>query len=85
MDVVIGGIPVRHYLYYPGEAYRRFFAPHFQLRRAYSLGSLRPPNAPRWLPPGYLGLLSRLERLVAGSRPFVNWGQFFVLEMQKRD
>jgi hypothetical protein len=30
-------------------------------------------------------LLGRLERLVAGSRPFLNWGQFFVLEMQKRD
>jgi SAM-dependent methyltransferase len=85
MSVVIGGIPVRHYLYYPGEAYRYFFAPHFKLRRAYSLGSVRPPNAPRRLPSGCLGLLGSLERLMAGRYPFVNWGQFFVLEMEKRE
>ena len=36
--VDLAGIPVQHYLYYPREAYRRFFAPHFQLCSAYGLG-----------------------------------------------
>jgi ubiquinone/menaquinone biosynthesis C-methylase UbiE len=81
----IGGIPIQHTLYYPLEAYERFFARDFALRNAYSLGSLRPPNAPLWLPRSVLNLMGRLEKSLAGHRPFINWGSFFVLEMQKRE
>jgi SAM-dependent methyltransferase len=83
--VNIGGVSVRHYLYYPEEAYRRFFRRDLHLRRAYSLGSLRPPNAPKWMPAFLLKKLGDLERPLSGIHPFVNWGLFFVLEMQKRN
>src|SRR6266566_1867036 len=42
-NFVIGGRPVRHYLYHARELYARFFAAHFRLRRAYGLGILRRP------------------------------------------
>ena len=81
----IGGIPVRHYLYRPGEVYQRYFKQRFHLRRVYGMGILRPPAPPRWLPPSVLNLLGRLDRSVSGCFPFYNWGQFFVLELQKKD
>jgi ubiquinone/menaquinone biosynthesis C-methylase UbiE len=81
----IGGIPVQHYLYRPGEVYRRFFKQRFHLRHVYGMGILRPPNPPRWLSPSVLNLLGRLDRSASGRYPFYNWGQFFVLELQKKD
>jgi SAM-dependent methyltransferase len=81
----VGGIPVRHSLYFPGEAYRRFFKPDFRLLRAYGLGAVRPLSASSRFPPALLEWLARLEGLVAGIYPFRNCGRFFVLEMQKRD
>ena len=84
MTANIAGIPVQHYVYYPQEAYRHFAGgSKLSLRRAYSLGWLRPPTAPRWLSGAFVDRLGKLERLVAGTKPFLNWGQFFVLEMQK--
>ncbi len=83
-DFTIGGIPVRHHLYRPHEAYARFFRPHFLLTGAFGLGSLRPPHTVRRLPLPIHRMLGQLERFVAHRRPFLNWGRFFVLEMVKR-
>ena len=83
-NFVIGGRPVRHYLYHAREAYARFFADHFRLRRAYGLGILRPPHTIRGVPPAVVTALDRLEKPVRATRPFNDWGRFFVLELEKR-
>lgn len=83
-NFVIGGRSVRHYLYHAHEAYGRFFAERFRLRRAYGLGILRPPHTFRWVPPAVVTALDRLERPLRARRPFVDWGRFFVLELEKR-
>ena len=83
-NFVIGGRPVRHYLYHAREVYARFFAAHFRLRRAYGLGILRPPHTLRRVPPAIVTVLDRLERPVRATRPFNDWGRFFALELEKR-
>ncbi len=83
-DFVIGGRSVPHYLYHARGAYARFFRPRFRLGRAYGLGILRPPHTLHRLPAGIVTLLDGLERPVRAQRPFVNWGRFFVLELEKR-
>ena len=83
-NFVIGGRPVQHYLYHARDAYARFFAAHFRLRRAYGLGILRPPHTLRRVPPAVITVLDRVERPVRAARPFVDWGRFFVLELEKR-
>jgi SAM-dependent methyltransferase len=83
-NFVIGGRPVRHHLYHAREAYGRFFAARFRLRRAYGLGILRPPHTIRRLPPAIVEALDRLERPLRSRRPFIDWGRFFVLELEKR-
>lgn len=83
-NFVIGERPLRHYLYHAREAYARFFAARFRLRRAYGLGILRPPHNLRRIPPVVVTGLDRLERPLRAIRPFVDWGRFFVLELEKR-
>jgi SAM-dependent methyltransferase len=80
----IGGRSVRHYLYHAHEAYGRFFAARFRLRGAYGLGILRPPHSLRRIPPAVVSSLDRLERPLRARRPFIDWGRFFVLELEKR-
>lgn len=79
----IGGRPVRHSLYWPAEVYQRFFAPYFRLCRVYSLGVLRPPHTVRYLPAPVVVALGSLEQRLNSRQPFVNWGRFFVLELEK--
>lgn len=82
-DFTIGGRAVGHTLYYPHEAYRRFFASRFALRRAYSLGALRPPHTLQRLPPRLVGALEWLD-LRSGGWPLVrNAGRFWVLDLQR--
>jgi SAM-dependent methyltransferase len=80
---VIGGQPVDHALYFPLEAYRRFFVKAFRLRKTYSLGALRPPHTVRRLPRGLVSALEWLD--VRGGRwPLVrNAGRFFVLDLER--
>jgi ubiquinone/menaquinone biosynthesis C-methylase UbiE len=80
--VVIGGRPVRHYLYTPEEAYRRFFARYFRLTRAYSLGALLPPATAHRVSPAMALLLGRIE--TRAGRLLLNWGRFYVLELAAR-
>jgi ubiquinone/menaquinone biosynthesis C-methylase UbiE len=80
---VIGGHSVRHVLYWPSETYQHFFASHFRLRRAYSLGALRPPPTVRHVPAAAAAALGWLEQLLGTHRPFLNWGRFFVLELER--
>ncbi|HEX5416393.1 MAG TPA: class I SAM-dependent methyltransferase [Chloroflexota bacterium] len=81
----IGGQVVRHYLADPDATYRDCFARSFRLRRADSLGCLHPPANLRRVPRPLVTALSRVEPVVAGRRPFLNWGRFFVLDLERRD
>lgn len=80
----IGGRSVRHYLHHAGDAYGRFFAGRFHLRRAYGLGILRPPHTVNRIPRPVVMALDWMERPLRTWRPFVNWGRFFVLELERR-
>ena len=83
-NFVVGGRPVRHYLYHARDAYARFFSARFQLRRAYGLGILRPPHTLHRIPAAVVTTLDRLERLLRDRSPLADWGRFFVLELEKR-
>jgi SAM-dependent methyltransferase len=78
---VVGGQLIRHYVFSPSEAYRRFFAPHFRLCQCCSLGVLRPPHTVQRIPSPVVETLGKLEQRLSSHRPFVNWGRFFVLDM----
>jgi hypothetical protein len=82
---VVGGVPVQHYLWRAADTYDRFFATHFELRQCFGMGILRPPRGVRHFPRARAVSLGRLERVVHGYRPFVNWGRFFVLDLARRD
>ncbi len=79
---VVGGQPIRHHVFSPGEAYWQFFAPHFRLCQCYSLGVLRPPHTVQRIPSPLVETLGKLEQWLGSHRPFVNWGRFFVLDME---
>jgi ubiquinone/menaquinone biosynthesis C-methylase UbiE len=81
---IIGGRPVRHFLYRPDEAYRHFAGP-FRLRRRYALGALRPPHTLRRLPLPLVAALNRLEVPLRAHRPLADWGRFFVLELERTE
>jgi SAM-dependent methyltransferase len=80
----IAGHDVRHYPHLPGEAYRRHFAAEFALRRSYSLGALRPPAGVRLVPPRAAASLGWLESRLRGRRPVLDWGRYFVLDLERR-
>ncbi|MFN8497664.1 MAG: class I SAM-dependent methyltransferase [Anaerolineae bacterium] len=80
----IGGQPVPHFLYLPREAFGAYFARHFRLQRAYSLGALRPPHTLHGLPPPIPQALGALERPFAAHPPLLDRGRFFVLDMVRR-
>jgi ubiquinone/menaquinone biosynthesis C-methylase UbiE len=79
----IGGEPVKHTLYLPVEAYQ-FFATRFTLRRSYSLGVLRPPHTLHRIQPLLRAVPGKLDQTLGAYPPFLNWGRFFVLDLEKR-
>jgi SAM-dependent methyltransferase len=81
--VDIGGRPVVHECLQAGPTYR-FFAPSFDLRRAYALGFLTRDRIVGRLPSAVTNLLGRLEALVGGLGPLVDLGRFFVLDLERR-
>jgi len=83
--VTIAGHEIRHALLKPAEMHARFFAPCFELRRAYALGFLWPPDSSRRLPPGLSARLGRLEARLGSQWPWRTWGRFFVVDLERRD
>jgi SAM-dependent methyltransferase len=82
-EFTIGGRAVRHSVYFPREAYRRFFKSRFALRDAYALGSLRPPHTVRRIPRRVVDALERLD-VRTGRWPLINnAGRFFVLDLER--
>jgi ubiquinone/menaquinone biosynthesis C-methylase UbiE len=82
---VIGGHSIHHTLYGPSDAYDRFFARRFLLRRSYGLGMLRPPHTVGRIPAPAVQCLEQLEKVVGGWHPFVGIGRSFVLELERRE
>ena len=81
--VVIAGHDIPHALLQPLDAHAHFFAPYFQLCRTYALGFLWPQPLSRWLPEALAYALGRLEGHLGARRPFVHWGRFVVLDLEK--
>ncbi|HVT59850.1 MAG TPA: class I SAM-dependent methyltransferase [Thermoanaerobaculia bacterium] len=82
--VTIGGRPIRHALLPAAETYRRCFAAHFSLLDAYGQGFLWPRRSGRRLPLRLRRALGRLEARLGRHRPFLDWGRFFVLDLERR-
>lgn len=80
--VAICGRPVLHRLLPAREAVRRL-APPLRLRRAYGLGFLWPRDAIRWIPMPVARRLGLFETRLGAWPPFLDWGRFFVLDLEK--
>lgn len=80
----VGDQELRHHLFYPHEAYSRFFSREFLLDECYGLGFLRPPHTVRRIPRAVVRGLGALEKPLGHHRPFANWGRFFVLDLRLR-
>lgn len=81
--VQIGGRPVRHRVTSPAEAIRDLL-PSFCLRRAYGLGFLWPRASGRRIPPPVARWLGWAEARLGSLRPFLGWGRFLVLDLERR-
>jgi SAM-dependent methyltransferase len=79
----VGGHPVQHYLPRAHEAYDLYFAGHFRLCRASGLGITRPPHPIPGVPHAAVAALDRLDLLIGSHRPFIDWGRFVVLELER--
>jgi SAM-dependent methyltransferase len=79
----VGGQSLPHTLYFPNEAYRRFFVRRFVLRAAYSLGALRPPHTVRRIPVPRVRALEWLDVRTGGWPLLENAGRFFVLDLER--
>lgn len=80
----IGDLELRHHVFYPRDAYSRYFSREFLLDECYGVGFLRPPHTIRRIPPAVIRGLGALERPLGSHRPFRNWGRFFVLDLRLR-
>ncbi len=81
---VIGGQPVRHWLYFADEAYTRCFSADFARRGVYGLGTLRPPHTVRRIPSAAVRALEWLDVRLSGLPLLRNAGRFFVLDLERR-
>jgi len=80
----IGTLNVRHDVRPAAEVYRTYFRRYFRLRRAYGMGFLWPQGMGRRISPHIAYALGRLEPRLGQRRPMMNWGRFFVLELERR-
>ncbi len=82
--VTIGGHRVHLAVAPAEEMYERHFARDFQLRDRCALGFLWPQRLGRFLPAGLALRLARPEPVLGRRRPFLGWGRFFLLELERR-
>lgn len=81
--VGMNGHPVKHHLPSVDEAIRFFNGP-LHLRRAYGLGFLWPRWVGRRVPLVVARPFGHLEARLGVWPPFLNWGRFFVLDLENR-
>ncbi len=82
--VTIAGHRVRIEVAPAEEMYERHFAREFHLRDRCAFGFLWPQRAGRLLPAGLARRLGRLEPILGRRRPFLGWGRFVLLELERR-
>jgi SAM-dependent methyltransferase len=82
--VDIGGRAVVHQCLRAGETYGRFFARDFALRRCYALGLFTRDEIIARVPPAIADVLGRLEARVGALGPLINFGRFFVLDLENK-
>ncbi len=82
--VTIAGEGIRHRVVFPGEAYQRYFEPHFRLRRHYGLGFLLPRRTMGRLPGPVARLVGASEALLGSLAFFRSRSRFLVLELESR-
>ncbi len=82
--VVVANHPIRHRIVFPGEAYRRYFEPHFHLRRCYGLGFLLPRRTMGRLPAAVARLVGGSEAVLGSLDPFRSRSRYLVLELESR-
>jgi len=80
----ISGYANAHLVWSLHGAYQAAFRVHFGLRGDNSLGALRPPPPPRRLPESWVRGLGWLGGRLVRYAPLLNWGRFFVLELERR-
>jgi SAM-dependent methyltransferase len=80
----VGGETLPHLNIEPDDLWRRFFAPHFELRGRYALGLLVGSHVEAWLPGPLLDLVGRVEPIIGALPPLVSRGRFFVLDLERR-
>jgi ubiquinone/menaquinone biosynthesis C-methylase UbiE len=79
----IGGQAVGHHMFDWRDACAHFTTHGFKLRRAYSLGALRPPHTVQRLPRELIGSLEWLD-VRLGDLPLLREvGRFFVLDLER--
>jgi hypothetical protein len=81
--VVLAGRRLVHSLYPAAEAAARLAVPGLMPRAVYALGFLWPQPAGRRLPEAAAAALGRLEPWLGARRPFVGWGRFVVVELER--
>lgn len=79
----IGGQPVRHRVL-PPRAAERLFASGFRRRRLYGLGWLWPRDRSARIPFAAARVFGRLDAGLGSLPPFLGWGRFFVLDLERR-
>ena len=82
--IAVCGNPIRHILLPGRETYARFFQSQFHLRRVYALGFIWNQHWDRRMPESFAYLGGRVEAVLGRYQPFVNWGRFFVLDLERR-
>jgi SAM-dependent methyltransferase len=82
--IMIGDQPVDHFVRPAQETYLRYFAAQFHLRGLYGMAALHPLRPVRRLPAGLSATLIRLDAWAGSRRPFTEWGDFYLLALEKR-
>ncbi|MEM7351669.1 MAG: methyltransferase domain-containing protein [Acidobacteriota bacterium] len=79
----IGGRSVRHQVL-PARDAARLFEVGFRCRRLYGLGFLWPRDRSQHIPLAIAQSAARLEARLGAFSPFLDWGRFYVLDLERR-
>jgi ubiquinone/menaquinone biosynthesis C-methylase UbiE len=79
----LGGQPVHHYLPRADQAFEQDFSAYFRLCELRGLGIACPPHPIPHVPAAVLTTLGRLDALIGRRQPFVHWGRFSLLELER--
>jgi 2-polyprenyl-3-methyl-5-hydroxy-6-metoxy-1,4-benzoquinol methylase len=82
--IPVGDTPIEHYFYTPEELYNNYLASKFKLLSGYSLVYLLPRKVISFLPRSLKQSYGFFEKKIGSYKPFLYWGEFFVLKLIKK-